>query len=573
MDKHLVCNILGEMALLLELAGENPFKVRAYANAARLLENVNEDIGALVDEGRLTEIKGIGKNIADHVSEILKTGSLEEHEDLKRMIPQSVIDMLSIAGLGPKRVRFLWRDIGIKTVGELEMACTRHLLAGKPGFGEKMEANILAGIETIKKFAGKRLFAEGAAMAMALLAEIRRWPETIRSEVCGSIRRRKETVADIDILVSTDRPDVVMARFVRLPGVERVVQHGETKSEVILQSGVQCDLRAVSDSEFPFAEHHFTGSKEHNVAMRALAKKAGMKLNEYGLFREGESKSVPCKDEAEIFEALKLSFIEPELRENMGEIEAAAEGGLPKLIEMGDLRGIIHMHTTYTDGRASAAKMAEAALSLGYSWIAITDHSQAVTVAGGMKPEDALRQGMEIDELNAGFSNFRILKGIEVDILADGSLDFDDELLSGFDLVIAAVHSRFSMGEKEMTERIVQAISNPNVDILAHPTGRLLLAREPYAVDMTAVIEAAAEFRTAIEINAHPQRLDLDWRLCKAAKERGVKIAISPDAHAPEALSDAAYGVGIARKGWLEKRDVLNCLEADELLKVLKLGN
>lgn len=573
MDKHLVCNILGEMALLLELAGENPFKVRAYANAARLLENINEDIGALVDEGRLTEIKGIGKNIADHVTEILKTGKLGEHEDLKRMIPQSVIDMLSIAGLGPKRVRFLWRDIGIKTVGELEMACTRHLLAGKPGFGEKMEANILAGIETIKKFAGKRLFAEGAAIAMDLLAEIRRWPETIRSEVCGSIRRRKETVADIDILVSTDRPDVVMARFVRLPGVERVVQHGETKSEVILQSGVQCDLRAVSDSEFPFAEHHFTGSKEHNVAMRALAKKAGMKLNEYGLFREGESKSVPCKDEAEIFEALKLSFIEPELRENMGEIEAAAEDGLPKLIEMGDLRGIIHMHTTYTDGRASAAKMAEAALSLGYSWIAITDHSQAVTVAGGMKPEDALRQGMEIDELNAGFSNFRILKGIEVDILADGSLDFDDELLSGFDLVIAAVHSRFSMGEKEMTERIVQAISNPNVDILAHPTGRLLLAREPYAVDMTAVIEAAAEFRTAIEINAHPQRLDLDWRLCKAAKECGVKIAISPDAHAPEALSDAAYGVGIARKGWLEKRDVLNCLEADELLKVLKLGN
>nr|HPQ81099.1 PHP domain-containing protein [bacterium] len=387
---------------------------------------------------------------------------------------------------------------------------------------------------------------------------------------CGSIRRRKETVADIDIVASTEKPDSVMARFVRLGGVERVIEHGETKSEVVLSSGIQCDLRAVSDAEFPFAEHHFTGSREHNVAMRSLAKKAGMKLNEYGLFREGESNSVSCKDEAEIFGALGISYIEPELRENMGEIEAAAEGRLPRLLEPGDIRGVIHAHSDYTDGRATIAQMAKAAKELGYSWIAITDHSQAVTVAGGMKPGDVEHQWEEIDEINEGLSGFRILKGIEVDILADGSLDFDDGLLKRFDLVIAAVHSRFKMPEREMTERIVKALSNPNVDILAHPTGRLLLAREPYAVDMREVIEAAAKSGVAIEINAHPQRLDLDWRHCREAKELGVRIAISPDAHSPEAISDIAYGVGIARKGWLEKGDVINCLGADDILRFLK---
>ncbi|HPQ80656.1 MAG TPA: helix-hairpin-helix domain-containing protein, partial [bacterium] len=318
MNKQAVSEILEEMSVLLELSGENPFKVRAYSNAARAVEAFKEDLHRAAQENRLTQIKGIGKNIAEHVAEILATGGLKELNDLREGIPGGVIEMLSIPGLGPKRVRFLWHDIGVKTVGELEMACKRHLLAGRPGFGERMEAKILEGIESQKKFAEKRLFAEGAAEAGVLLKELLSWPEVSRAEVCGSIRRRKETVADIDIVASTEKPDSVMARFVRLDGVERVIEHGETKSEVVLSSGIQCDLRAVSDAEFPFAEHHFTGSREHNVAMRSLAKKAGMKLNEYGLFREGEPNSVSCKDEAEIFGALGISYIEPELRENMG---------------------------------------------------------------------------------------------------------------------------------------------------------------------------------------------------------------------------------------------------------------
>ena len=572
MDRSEVAAILDDMALLLELTGENPFKVRAYAGAARALETLTEDLSKLAAEKKLTEVKGIGAHLADHISEILSTGKLAEHERLKELIPAGVMEMLSVPGLGPKRVRFLWKERGIISLGELEMACRRHLLNGQPGFGEKMEENILAGVEAVKKFAGKRLYAEGAAVARAVLKRVRGWPDVAEAEVCGSVRRRREIIADIDVLVATDDPAAVMERFVSLPEASSVVQHGETKSEIILESGLQCDLRAVTKEQYPFALHYFTGSKEHNVAMRALAKKAGMKLNEYGLFKTDGDERVPCGSEEEIFRALGLDYIEPELRENMGEMEAAARGGLPRLLEMGDLRGIVHMHSTYTDGRAAIEDMARAAKKLGFHWIAMTDHSQAVSIAGGMKPDDLLRQIDEIDELNSRLDGFRVLKGVEVDIMQDGSLDFENSLLSKLDLVIAAVHSRFGMSEKEMTGRIVRALSSPHVDVLAHPTGRLLLSREPYALDMNAVIEAAAKNGKAIEINAHPQRLDLDWRWCKAAKEAGVKIAISPDAHSPESLSDIAYGVGIARKGWLEKGDVINCLEAGELLSFLSGG-
>ncbi|MFH0799153.1 MAG: DNA polymerase/3'-5' exonuclease PolX [Pseudomonadota bacterium] len=567
MDKHGVANMLSEVAMLLELKGENPFKVRAYENASRAIDNLTDDLAGLVAEGKLTSIKGIGRNIADHIAEIMKSGTFKEYDELRSKVPEGVVQILSIPGLGPKRVKYLWEELRIKSPGELEMVCKRHMIDGLPGFGEKMEKNILAGIESLKRFAGQRLFSDAAAEARAVHDAVKLWPEVARSEVAGSIRRRKEIVRDIDILVSTRDPAKVMDRFVHLPGIERVVQHGDTKSEVVLSSGIQCDLRAVKDGEYPFALHYFTGSKEHNVAMRLLAKKAGLKLNEYGLFRGASKKSIACMDEAGIFKALGLEYIEPELRENTGEIEAAAKAKLPKLVEEGDLKGVIHAHSNYTDGSASIEGMAKAARSLGYSYLAITDHSKAVTIAHGMKPADVKRQHKEIDALNGKLNGFRVLKGIEVDIMAGGELDFDDDILATFDIVIAAVHSRFGMNEKDMTDRIVKAISNPYVCILAHPTGRLLLAREGYAVDMKKVIDTAAGHGTAIEINAHPSRLDLDWRWCKYAKERGAKMAICPDAHQPEGLVDVAYGVGIARKGWLEKGDVLNCLGVDALIK------
>lgn len=570
MDKREVANILHEMSMLLELKGENPFKVRAYENAARAVDNMAGAFDALVSEGRLTEVDGIGKNISAHITEIVKTGKLEEFEKLKASIPEGVIRLLSIPGLGPKRARFLWEELGIKTVGELELMCQRHRLAGHPGFGAKMEEKILAGIESIKNFSGQCLYAEGYAEAHSVHEIVKGWPEVIRSEIAGSIRRKKEIIRDVDILVSTDDPAAVMKRFVSLPNVRQVVQQGETKSEIILSSGIQCDLRTVDDVSFPFALHYFTGSKEHNVAMRSLAKKINIKMNEYGLFKGESKKTLKCKDEADIFKVFALDYIEPELRENTGEIEAAARGELPNLVRESDLMGVLHCHTTYSDGANSIEEMACAAKRLGYRYLGIADHSKLVAIAHGMKPADVKRQHKEIDSVNAKLKGFRVLKGVEVDILADGSLDFDDDVLASFDFVIASVHSKFGLPEREMTQRIVRALSNPHVDILAHPTGRLLLSREPYAVDLKAVIDAAASHHKAIEINAHPQRLDLDWRWCKYAKEKGVKIAICPDAHSTDGFDDVIYGVGIARKGWLEKGDILNCLPAEKLVNAFK---
>ena len=567
MDKHQVAQVLNEIAQLLELKGENPFKVRAYENAARIVEGLSADLTDLIESGRLTEIRGIGKNMSEHIAELVKTGRLKEYEGLRKSVPPGVMEMLRIPGLGPKKARYLWESKKIKTVAELERTCKQHKLAGAPGFGTKTEEKILEGINTIRRFAGRHLYAEALMASREILNQVRKWPEVKRAEVAGSIRRCKELVKDIDILAATDKPDRVMERFVSLPQVERVVQHGKTKSEVMLTSGIQSDLRAISNEEYPFALHYFTGSKNHNVAVRTLAKKANIKMSEYGLFKGKSQKTIPCKDEAAVFKTLGLAYIEPELREDTGEVQAAMKGRLPKLVEQGDLKGAIHVHTTYSDGTATIAQMAQAARTRGYSYLVIADHSQAVTVAGGMKPAEAKKQQKEIDALNKKLKGFRVLKGIEVDILSDGSMDYDDELLATFDVVIGAIHSRFGMSEKEMTARIIKGISNPHVDILSHPTGRLLLSRDPYAVDLKKVIDAAAKSNTAMEINAHPLRLDLEWMWCKYAKERGVKMAICTDAHTPAGLEDTAYGLSIARKGWLEKGDILNCLTAEQLLR------
>ncbi|NOX38912.1 MAG: DNA polymerase/3'-5' exonuclease PolX [Calditrichaeota bacterium] len=566
MEKKQIAEILREMAVLMELKGENPFKVRAYENASRIIEGLSEDLTELVQTGRILSIKGIGSGIAEKIQKLIETGHLPEYEELKQAIPEGLIEMLKIQGMGPKKIKAVWEKLGITTVGELEYACRENRLVDLPGFGRKTQEKILQGIEMLKKFKERHLISEALAEAEILYEAIRDFPGVIRSQIAGSLRRWKETIKDIDILVSAEDKDrmAIMNHFTALPTVETVTAKGETKSSVVLKSGINADLRIVSDAQFPYALHHFTGSKEHNIAMREYANSLGLKMNEYGLFRGQEN--IPCRDEAEIFHALGMDFIPPEMRENFGEIEAALAHQIPRLIEMDDLRGMIHVHSNYSDGVNSIEDLARACQQMGFEYLVLCDHSKATYYANGLDEERVKQQHAEIDAVNARLDGFRILKGTECDILPDGSLDYSDDVLATFDIVIVSIHSRFNMTEAEATERLIRAMENPYVTILGHPTGRLLLGRDGYPVDLVRVIDAAAELGVAIELNANPHRLDLDWRYCKYAREKGVKIAIGPDAHRIEGLADVRYGVGVARKGWLRKEDVLNTFSAEELL-------
>lgn len=570
LDKLQIAHVLEEIGTILELKGENPFKVRAYINAARTIEQLEDDLDELITSGELLKLRGIGKNLADHIVELHKTGRLKEYAKLRKSIPDGVLEMLNIQGLGPKKVKVIWEDVGIDGIDELELICRQGRVAKLPGFGQKTQDKILQGIQFLRRFQGQFLFCDAQAVALALLDKIEHHTNTIRCEIAGSIRRRKEIVGDIDILVSSENPEPLMDLFTSHPLVEAVTAKGSTKSSVVLKTGMNADLRVVSDDEFPFALHYFTGSKEHNVATRARAKKKGLKLSEYGLFKG--TKPTACKTEADIFKVLGLDYIEPEMREDTGEMEAAAKNKLPKLVELKDIKGILHAHSSYSDGTASIEEMAKAAKAMGMKYLGLADHSQSVTYAGGLTPADVKRQLGEIDALNKKMKGFHIFKGIECDILKDGTLDYPDSVLASFDFVIAAIHSSFNMPEKEMTARICTGLKNPYVNMLAHPTGRLLLSREGYKVDMHKVIDSAAKHGVDIEINANPNRLDLDWRLCKHAKEKEIKMPINPDAHGPEGLHDIAFGVGIARKGWLEKKDVLNTMSVEELRKYWKKG-
>jgi DNA polymerase (family 10) len=567
MDKNEVAQILEEIGTLLELKGENPFKCRAYHNASRIVGALTTDIKSLVESGELKNIKGIGEGLAEKISELTQTGKLKYYEDLRRSLPEGLVQMLRIQGLGPKRIKVLYDRLGVKTVDQLKEACEKHRLAEIDGFGEKTEENILKGIEMLRKHVDKHLYPEAKEAAERVHAVIRKQKGVLRSEVAGSLRRKKEVIGDIDILVSAKRSTspALMEVFTSHPDIAEVLAQGETKSSVVLKSGINCDLRVVDDSEYPFALAYFTGSKEHNIEMRSLAKKFGWSLNEYGFSeldaeeKRGKAKRiVRCKDEEDIFKALGLSFIPPELRENMGEIEAAAKGKIPKLLEEKEIKGTFHCHSTYSDGSNSIEQMAKAARDLGWEYLGIADHSKSAAYAGGLSEARVKEQSREIDELNKMSKDFRIFKGSEVDILPDGTLDYSDKVLASFDYVVASVHSKFKMTEVEMTKRITKALKNKYVTMLGHPTGRLLLSREPYPVDMIKVIDAAADYGKIIEINSHPLRLDLDWRLCKYAKEKGVLIALNPDAHNTDGLKDVLYGVGIARKGWLEKKSVIN---------------
>jgi DNA polymerase (family 10) len=568
-DKRELARLFAEIAVLLELKGENPFKIRAYETAARILEELDGDLAEFVASGRVDATKGIGEALALKIREFLATGRLKYYDDMKAAVPPVLFELVKIPGLGPKKALQLHEKLGVNSIGELEYACRENRLVTLPGFGAKTQERILQGIDYVKRFQGQFLLADAWPLAEKIAAWLEAQPGVDAAAVAGSIRRRKETVKDIDVVVAAAEPEKATALAAALPGVEAVIGQGPTKASVKLATGMNLDVRAVRPEEFAAALHHFTGSKEHHASLRGLAKDKKLKINEYGLETAGGER-LAVADEAALYRALGLKYIEPELREGLGEIEAAGSGELPVLVAPEDIRGVFHVHTTFSDGSATPAEMAAAARERGWGYLGVTDHSRTAVYARGLRLETVDEQRREIERLNAANPGFRIMAGIECDILPDGTLDYPDEVLAGFDFVIASVHSAFRQSEADMTRRIIRAMENRYVGVLGHPTGRILLARDGYAVDLAAVIAAAAATGTVIEINASPYRLDLDWWWCRRAKEAGVLLAVNPDAHAPAELDYVPYGVAVARKGWLTAADIVNSRPAAEALALLR---
>ena len=577
MDKEQVADILGEIGVLLELKGENPFKTRAYANAARALAGLSEPLDQLVAEKRLGQVKGIGEAIEQKITELVETGKLKYHEDLKASVPPGFLELLGISGLGPKKIQALHKTLGVDTVEKLEAACQAGQVAALDGFGEKTQANLLEGIGRQRAYASQHLLVDALAAADPVLEALRRQPAVNRCSPAGSLRRCKEIIGDIDLLASSKKPAEVIDFFVSQPGIIKVTAKGPTKASVILAVGIQCDLRVVSDAEFPFALAYFTGSKEHNIVMRQRAIQRGLRLNEYGLFKSKEETRdpellVPCAREDDIFEELGLVFVPPELREDLGEFTAAEKNELPKLIEWTDLKGALHNHSNWSDGRNTLEEIAEYMEDLGLQYWAITDHSKSSFQANGLDAHRLREQILEINKLNeriaARGGDFRLLTGSEVDILKD-KLDFEDDVLAELDVVVASLHVP-SNSEAENTKRLIRAAENPFVRIIGHVSGRLLLEREPYPVNVRAVIDACAGTGTWMELNCNPYRFDMDWRHWAYARSKGVKCVINPDAHRNEHAGFLRLGVGMARKGWLTKADVVNTLPWPELQRELK---
>jgi DNA polymerase (family 10) len=569
MDKKAVVAALEEIGELLEIQGENPFKSRAYQNAARALETLSEDPAVLVKAGTLTEIPGIGAGLAEKITEMVTKGKSTYLDELRKSIPPGVLDLIRIPGLGPRKAKLLFDKLEVHSIGELEYACKENRLLELKGFGEKTQINILKGIELLKRTSGRFLFDFAWREARWIHHWVAAEKNVLRCEIAGSLRRYKETIGDIDILASVrGNPEPLMKKFASRPEVADVLARGETKTSVRLKSGIQVDLRIVADKEFPYAWLYFTGSKEHNTQLRGIAKDKGLKLNEYGLFK-GE-KNIPCKNEEEIYRALGLHYVPPEAREGAGEIEFAEKQAFAHLIEAKDLKGIFHVHSVYSDGKATVLEMAQEAERLGFEYMGLSDHSQSAYYANGLKEADLTRQAKEIAQISRKLKKLKVLQGTESDILADGSLDYPAKTLRKLDFVIASIHSRFKMNRKEMTKRLVAALSDPHTNFLGHISGRLLLGRDPYEFDLDPVLEAAAKNRVAVEINANPHRFDLDWRHLRRAKEAGVKFSVNPDAHSVEGLADTFFGVGIARKGWLTKEDVINTGSLEEVRNFLK---
>ena len=564
-----VAALLEQIAELLMLKNENPYRIRAYTIAAQNIRDLDADIEEIARQGKLDEIPGVGKAIAAKIEEYLRTGKLEYYEQLKREVPVQAVDLLEVPGIGPSRAHLLYEKLGITTIQQLLEAAQNHKLCTLPGFGEKLEQRIAREAARLMQRTKRLLLGVALPVAETVVTLLREVPAVRAIDPAGSLRRMKETIGDIDILVASDRPQEVVDAFTRLPIVKEVLAVGPTRPSILTREDLQVDLRVVHPDEYGSALLYFTGSKEHNIALRSLVQDRGWKLSEYGLFDE-TGQRVASRTEQEIYACLGMDWIPPELRENRGEIQAALEHRLPQLVELSHIRGDLHVHSDWSDGHDSLERMVQAAIARGYEYIVISDHSPSLTVAKGLAVERLREQRRRIDELNERYAPFRILQGAEVNIHPDGSLDYPDDVLAELDVVIVSVHSAFDLPEARMTERVIRALSNPHVDLLGHPTGRLLNTRLPYEIDLDAVLDAAAEFGVAIEVNGQPDRLDLPDIWVQRAIQRGILIACTSDAHSTRQLDNMRWSVATARRGWAEARHVLNTRPLAELLQWLR---
>jgi len=571
MENKTIADIFTEIADILEIQGENPFRVRSYRNAARTIVDMSRSLESLVKAGEdLEEIPGIGKSMSEKIQEILSTGKCHTLEELRSRVPPGLTELLKLEGLGPKKVKALYDELSVDSVDRLEKAAQAGRLRNLPGMGLKTEEKVLKSIEHYRAGMGRFKLSVGFQYAEALLRHLKGVPGVKRLDPAGSFRRRRETIGDLDILAICGKGCKVMDRFAGYGDVAEVLAKGDTKSSVRLKCGLQVDLRVLEEESYGAALHYFTGSKAHNVTLRERAKEKGLKVSEYGVFRAKDEKRLSGAEEEDVFTAVGLPLIPPELREDRGEVQAAEKGTLPRLIDLSDVRGDLQMHTTASDGKNSILEMAQKAKDTGYAYIAITDHSKAVRVAGGMDEKQLAKHLREIEKANRQISGLRILKGVEVDILPDGTLDLKDDILRECEVVLASVHSRFNMEEGEMTRRVIKAIQNPNVKILAHPTGRLILEREPFKINLGEVIRAAVDHGVVLEINAYPDRLDLKDVDARMARDLGAKLTINTDAHSALQLELMKFGVFTARRGWIEAKDVINTLPLERLLKALR---
>ncbi len=567
-----IARIFAEIADILEVKGANTFKIRAYRRAVATIESLPQDLKVIAERGGVKELKkipGVGDAIAKKIVEIAETGDCKSHIELKQEVPPSLLELLAIPRVGPKTLAKLHAELGINSIADLEDAAKSHQLGELPGLGTKVEENILKGIEQYRRYQGRVLLSKALPYAESIVNDLKKLDVVEDITIAGSLRRMRETVGDIDILVVSNSPKEVMDTFTSLDGVEDIVAKGETKSSIVIR-GMDVDLRVVGAESFGAAAHYFTGSKHHNIRIRELGMKNGLKINEYGIYRGDER--IGGKEESEVFKSVGLTYIPPELREDRGEVEAAKDGKIPELIEISDLKGDLHVHTRWSDGKNSIAEMAEAAIALGYEYIAVADHSPAVGIAGGMTEDKIAERQIELENVNTRFeaegTRFRVLSAAEVDIKSDFSMDYKDEILKDLDVVLGSVHSKFSQDQDTMTKRIITAMENPHVDIIAHPTGRILGKREPYDVDMAKLMETAKATGTILELNSFPTRLDLKDVHCRMAKDYGVSVAISTDSHNAMQMRDVIrYGVATARRGWLEAKDVVNTKVWGEVLK------
>ena len=565
-----IADIFDSIADILEFRQDNVFKIRAYRKASRALRSMPEDIASHATAGTLTDIPGIGKELAEKINEIIATGRLKAYEKLKKDLPEGILDVMSLQGVGPRTAKLLYESLKIDSIEKLRKAAESKKLSTLPHIREKTQENILKAISFMQGSSGGMLLPEALSIAQDITGKLMRLKGVQMAIAAGSLRRMKQTVNDIDILAASNSSREVMDLFTNLPQVKKVIARGETKASVIIEGGRQADLRVVEPDSYGAALVYFTGSKEHNVAIRKIGVKKKLKVNEYGVFKVNSPRRIAGKTEEDVYRALGLSYIEPEMREDRGEVEAALAGKLPRIVELKEIRGDLHVHSDYSDGSMSLEEAARALRAMGYEYGAITDHSKSLKIAGGLSEKEVISKTEKIRRINKGYRDFRLLSGTEADIRSDGTIDYPDDILRELDVVIAAVHSGFKQPKEQITKRILKAMDNPHVDAIAHPTGRLIGTRQAYDVDLEAVLKGAKERGVAIEINAYPERLDLDDIHTRMAVDMGVKLIISTDAHLKEQLNFMQLGVAVARRGWAGTKDILNTLSVDDLIKALR---